>query len=330
MDRENDLVSIVVPVYNVEKYLCECVDSILAQTYKNLEIILIDDGATDRSGSICDAYAAADARVKVIHKQNGGLSDARNAGLKHITGAYVIFCDSDDTLKENAIDKLHGALSSDIEADCVFYNAAAFAEGKMSCKSDSYLRKKNYPCAPGAVMAFKQLACDEYIPCACLYLFRTSFLQKNSLAFEKGILSEDELFSYYVYLNAEKMIYLPEPLYNRRIRPGSIMTSKTNMEKKFQSYCFIVKKMCTAAERERNIKTSNEFLDRMAKSAVYAYRKLDAERRASNKAEYDELVKTIRENKGFGDLSLIIRLKNWRLGVAFSGLRKYMRMMIYG
>ena len=92
----NDLISIVVPVYNVENYLGNCIDSILNQSYSNLEIILIDDGATDQCGRICDDYANQDSRIKVIHKKNGGLSDARNVGIKSATGKYLTCIDSDD------------------------------------------------------------------------------------------------------------------------------------------------------------------------------------------------------------------------------------------
>ena len=91
-----DLISVIVPVYNVEPYLRKCVDSILAQSYSNLEVILVDDGSPDGCGAICDEYAAKDARVRVIHKPNGGVSDARNAGLDIMTGDYVAFVDSDD------------------------------------------------------------------------------------------------------------------------------------------------------------------------------------------------------------------------------------------
>ena len=92
------MISIVVPVYNVEKYLSQCLDSILTQTYKNLEIILVDDGSTDKSGSICDSYKKKDPRIVVIHKENGGLSDARNAGVAICKGDFISFVDSDDYL----------------------------------------------------------------------------------------------------------------------------------------------------------------------------------------------------------------------------------------
>ena len=100
-------ISVIVPVYNVEKYLCKCVDSILVQSYTNFELLLIDDGSTDSSGLICDEYAAKDLRVRVFHKQNGGLSSARNVGISIAMGEYVIFVDSDDYWTSSSVlDKL--------------------------------------------------------------------------------------------------------------------------------------------------------------------------------------------------------------------------------
>ena len=101
-----DLISVIVPVYNVEPYLRKCVDSILAQSYSNLEVILVDDGSPDGCGAICDEYAAKDARVRVIHKPNGGVSDARNAGLDIMTGDYVAFVDSDDWIDKQHLSSL--------------------------------------------------------------------------------------------------------------------------------------------------------------------------------------------------------------------------------
>lgn len=102
----NKLVSVIVPVYNVEKYLERCINSIIQQSYNNLEIILIDDGSTDASGKICDEYKEKDDRIIVIHKENGGLSDARNAGIKIFTGEYVTFIDSDDYVSKNMVSNM--------------------------------------------------------------------------------------------------------------------------------------------------------------------------------------------------------------------------------
>ncbi|MEI7668283.1 MAG: glycosyltransferase family A protein, partial [Erysipelotrichaceae bacterium] len=117
-----ELISVIVPVYNVEKYIDRCVSSILNQTYKNLDIILVDDGSQDKSGQICDEYALKDNRIKVLHKSNGGLSDARNKGIELSKGEYISFVDSDDTISNNFIDKLYNLCvnySSDISM-CYF------------------------------------------------------------------------------------------------------------------------------------------------------------------------------------------------------------------
>lgn len=105
-------VSVIVPVYNVEQYLCRCIDSILAQTFCDIEVILIDDGSKDTSGSICDRYAKKDSRVTVIHKENEGVSVARNCGLAIAKGKYIMFCDSDDYVETTWVEKLHYVINS--------------------------------------------------------------------------------------------------------------------------------------------------------------------------------------------------------------------------
>ena len=104
--RNMELISVIIPVYNVEQYLAECIDSVLASTYSNLEIILVDDGSPDNSPAICDAYAAKDKRIKVIHQSNGGLCTARNAGLRIATGTYIAFVDSDDIVSPFLYEKM--------------------------------------------------------------------------------------------------------------------------------------------------------------------------------------------------------------------------------
>lgn len=108
---EQDLISVIVPVYNVERYLEKCIESICFQTYRHLEIILSNDGSTDGSGEICDTYARKDARIRVIHKENGGLSDARNAGIEIAKGKYFMFVDSDDTITPDTIQRLYSAVT---------------------------------------------------------------------------------------------------------------------------------------------------------------------------------------------------------------------------
>lgn len=105
-------ISVIIPIYNVEKYLSDCVESVLKQTYTDLEIILVDDGSQDASGQICDDYAKQDSRVQVIHKKNGGLSSARNAGIDQATGQYFFFLDSDDWIAENALELLYKEIKS--------------------------------------------------------------------------------------------------------------------------------------------------------------------------------------------------------------------------
>ena len=130
-----ELVSIIVPVYNVEDYLTECIESAIKQTYHNLEIILVDDGSTDTSGKICDMYACKDDRIKVFHKQNGGLSDARNTGIEKATGEYIYFLDSDDMLPTGAIEKMLNACVQE-DADMAIAGVEKFVDDKLPQSSE--------------------------------------------------------------------------------------------------------------------------------------------------------------------------------------------------
>ena len=108
--NKQDLISVIVPVYNVENYLKRCLDSIINQTYQNIEIILIDDGSTDNSGNLCEDYKKIDNRIKVVHKTNGGLSDARNTGIKKAKGKYITFVDSDDYVEYDYVEYLYNLI----------------------------------------------------------------------------------------------------------------------------------------------------------------------------------------------------------------------------
>ena len=127
-------ISVIVPVYNTEKYLDRCIQSILAQTYTDFELLLINDGSTDSSGAICDKYAKQDVRVRVFHKENGGASSARNMGLDNAKGEWVTFCDSDDTLKQNALE----CLSSYTDKSSIVIANTSYKE---QISGDEYVRR---------------------------------------------------------------------------------------------------------------------------------------------------------------------------------------------
>lgn len=217
-----DLVSIVVPCYNVDKYLEECVESIINQTYKNIEVILIDDGSTDNTPSICDKYKSE--LVKVVHKKNGGLSDARNTGLEMANGKWIYFCDSDDYVDTKMIEELVTVLEKE-QSDMCFFDAISFDETVEREITQAYVREIKYKGNKLGIELIEELLINnQYIACVPLHIYKTEFLRKNNLNFQKGMLHEDELFSFYTYVKAKKVSRVKKNFYWRRIRVNSITT----------------------------------------------------------------------------------------------------------
>ena len=225
--QQDILVSVIVPVYNVEQYLPRCVDSILSQTYKNLELILVDDGATDSSGTICDEYAAKDSRVRVIHKENGGLSSARNAGIDIASGEYLEFVDSDDWIEPDTVESMLGmAVASNVEL---------VAGGRYDVKARTGEKKKGL-CPPrtevisGEEMVSRMFRWDNCDSAAPDKLFhRRLFAQ---IRFPYGKVCEDVPIMYKIVLDAGRVGLLSKPIYNYFHRPGSITFSSIS-EKNF-------------------------------------------------------------------------------------------------
>lgn len=231
----HDLVSVIVPVYKVEPYLRKCVDSILSQTYQNLEIILVDDGSPDACGAICDKYAKQDNRITVIHKPNGGLSDARNAGLDVMTGDYVAFVDSDDwimprmyetllqMLKQFQADMAFGAVADDLEQD-----------GKVTT-----VKVSNYgdePFSESAVEAMRRYFHGSWAAWDKLYkadLFR-------DIRYPVGEINEDEAIVLQLLSKCTRVCYTNEVFYHYMRRPssGSITAASFSVKKlAWQAHC---------------------------------------------------------------------------------------------
>lgn len=211
------LVSVIVPVFRVENYIKECVDSIINQTYKNLEIILVDDGSPDKSGIICEEYAKFDSRIKVIHKTNGGLSDARNFGLEEVCGKYVLFCDSDDILEHVTVETVVD-LAEKYNSDIVGFESVIFSEGKGQLRPIYHNTEEIIHLSSAQLaekLLYKQIDCS-----VCNKLFNAEKLVQ--CRFIKGRYNEDIIFLTQLLGECKNIIMTNYPFYRYRINPESI------------------------------------------------------------------------------------------------------------
>ena len=216
------LISVIVPVYNVEKYLNQCISSIVNQTYNNIEIILVDDGSPDNCPGICDEWAKKDGRVKVIHKENGGLSDARNAGLDICNGDYLVFVDSDDWLETDYVEKML-SIAEEENADivaCSYVNEFELSGRMVFKKKEHFIGNSE--------QALFLLYDGTRIAAAAMKLYRTIIWQ--DMRFPIGRLYEDTLTTYKAFDLADRIAQIPDGLYHYRIREGSIMTSQFSLK----------------------------------------------------------------------------------------------------
>lgn len=219
----NELVSVIVPVYNVEKYLEACIISICKQTYQNLEIILVDDGSKDGSGELCDKYAELDKRITVIHRENGGLSAARNSGINNALGKYIVFVDSDDMIHERMIEILYQNLKTH-DADISICSHKLIDEDVFceNIKNEKLMRPtENIYTGRECIKKFydKDFSVDMVIMCNKLY--RKEMF--DILRFPEGRIQEDEYVNYQILYPVKKCFYTNLQLYYYRQRSGSIM-----------------------------------------------------------------------------------------------------------
>lgn len=220
--------SVIVPVYNVEQYLPECLDSLLHQTYGDWEAICVNDGSTDGCAAILAEYAARDNRFHIITQPNGGLSAARNTGLDHANGDYILFLDSDDWLETNALERIHSQLQTP-PSDLRPLDMLCFG-GWMGSKTE-YPTSETFD--TGWTYYNRHALEHHEFPFVCVVLrcYRRQLLTDNQLTFRKGILHEDNLFTPQVCLAAKKTSVIPDLLYHYRVRPGSIMTTRGMMSR---------------------------------------------------------------------------------------------------
>lgn len=216
--------SIVVPVYNVAKYLNECIQSILTQSYEEFELILVDDGSKDESKTICDEYAKIDSRVQVLHKVNGGLSDARNVGTQYAKGDYVVYIDSDDYICDpDFLKKINEKANSNFDVICYkfkkyFENKMVFGECSFSCPNIDEIDTLS-----GRIK--EMVRRDAFYCSAWSKAIRLNILKDNRIQFERGLLGEDQEWYYHVLTKIHSITYIDEAFLVYRQRDNSITSS---------------------------------------------------------------------------------------------------------
>lgn len=211
----HDLISVIIPVYKVEKYLCRCVDSVLEQTYTNMEIILVDDGSPDNCPVMCDEYARQDSRVKVIHQENAGLSGARNAGIDMAQGQWLAFVDSDDYLAADFLERL--------------YQACVDMGSSLSVCRWEYVRGETIPehgTGETRVYTGREMLANLYVPDGAYFVVVWNKLYRKELfediRYPLGRIHEDEATTYRIYDKVKKAAYVDRSLYGYFVTPVSI------------------------------------------------------------------------------------------------------------
>ena len=216
----SEKISIIIPIYNVEQYLEKCIESVIHQTYNNLEIILVDDGSSDKSGEICNQYAMIDKRIRVIHKDNGGISSARNEGLKVATGEYICFMDSDDYLELDMYETLYELIK---ENDADISMVSFFEEvPNMPAKCKNSMKKHIYE----DDVILQELLINKNLQNV---VWNKMFAKKlfEGIVFPEGIIYEDIGTTFYIFEKANKLVYLEVPKYHHIIRNGSAIETKS-------------------------------------------------------------------------------------------------------
>lgn len=294
----NPLISVIVPIYNVEKYLARCVDSIVNQTYKNLEIILVDDGSPDSCPQMCDDYAKKDSRIKVVHKKNGGLSDARNAGMAVAKGEYISFIDSDDYVSDDFFECLLDVMNKE-NSDIAECSVVKFYEDNRFDEFSDDLSVKTYDTqdAMSALIAenpFHQHVWNK--------LYKTELVK--DIPYAVGKLNEDEFWTYQVFGRANKVSKLNKTMYYYFQRNSSIMGVGYNIRR--------LDALEGKANRQKYIENNFPELSTQAKidlygSCMFAYQSVLKFMSGADKKNALELIRKYRKmyNLSFDEINTI-------------------------
>lgn len=236
-------ISVIIPVFNTENYIEECLDSVLSQSLAEIEVLIMDDGSTDNSNKILSDFAKQDLRIKLFKQNNSGQSVARNVLIEKATGEYIYFMDSDDILRRDALESCYNLAKKEY-LDIVTFDADIFYEENQNQLSYNYHRRGLISTGPINGADFFQITVNNrsYRAAPWLLFVKRDLLYRSGIRFFPGIIHEDELFTPQLYIAANKVSYIPERFFSRRVRSSSTMTNVFS-EKNFVSYITVVSEL---------------------------------------------------------------------------------------
>lgn len=278
---DKPLISIIIPVYNVEAYLEECLDSVLKQTYENMEIITINDGSNDKSLKILEEYSLQHNNITVISQKNSGQSVARNNGIKIAKGKYLYFLDADDFILPDTFEHLINKMEKN-NLDLIRFSAEPFVDNfDKQIDNNQY----DYSALFDSTRVYnKEEALKKnyltYTPSPVLYILKKSLLFENNILFKPGIIHEDDLFTLEVFINCKALMYDTKQYYKRRYRPNSTMTTKTleASKKSFDSRCIIYSELIMLLDKyydKHELILINKIIRSVRSSLIFDYPDLD-------------------------------------------------------
>ncbi|MEE1475929.1 MAG: glycosyltransferase [Fusobacterium sp.] len=324
-------VSVVVPVYNVEKYLDRCIQSILNQTLKEIEIILIDDGSPDSCPKICDQYAKKYNKIKVVHKENQGLGFARNSGIEIATGEYIAFVDSDDFIEKNMFEYMY-KISIENEVDmCMagyyIYNTRNNIKKEIKITTENIILTENEAklCACRMIGNLPEELRDEYYGMSVWKnLYSLEFLRKNNIKFnsEREYVSEDAIFHLNCVPKMKRIIIIPKSFYNYCDNSDSITLTKTFRESKFEEYKKLYFKEIEILTEYNEIEEDKFYIARMFLGNTRAYIKQLEKSKVSIIYKFQQINKICNDSFLQGILSWYPYKKNPRAQRIYSELLK--------
>ena len=319
----NPLVTIIIPVYNTETWLKDCLSSVLQQDYPELEILCVNDGSTDHSPQILSEYAGQDQRIHVMDQENHGPGYSRNQAIDTAQGKYILCLDSDDMLKAGFLRQLIERAEADM-LDMLCYDCAPFIDGDTPQNHSSQLERHHrfdYPgIHDGRELFAKMQQNDDYFGAACYALYRMEWLNENRIRFLENCLQEDEYFIFCCFLKGKRTGYLAEQGYLRRVRKGSTMTSFKTSAHISGIYHSANLMFAACFDNRYRLTDYPEFYNyalHMKHTASYFYRQNEESLLLQPLDGYERMMYADLENYGSRDeLEAIYNSNSWKIGQA--------------